>query len=139
MSTKFVLLSGVRPKKYYKLITFHHGIRMTDIQLGVTDTKNISSITDLGKLVGIRQYGRSYDPEIMLQFQDKHNLMYEFEPSFGFREAYVEYEYEDEEFSKKRVQERTLLMKIEIEGNDWALRPENVVATQGLDIRWCQP
>ena len=109
---------------------------MSDIQLGITDTKNICSVKDLGKLIEVRQYGRPYDPEIMLYFQDKHNLMYEFEPSFGFREAYVEYEYEDEEISKKRVQEKTLLMKIEIEGNDWALRPENVVATQGLDIRW---
>jgi hypothetical protein len=39
-----------------------------------------------------------------------------------------------EEKSKERIIKRTEILKGEIEGNDWALRPENVVSTQGLDI-----
>jgi hypothetical protein len=134
MSTSFVLLSGVRPGRYYNLIEFRHGVRMTDIQLGKTDNKNIVSTTKLGKLAEIRQYGRYYDPEIRLCFEREDGHIYEFEPKFGSSEAFVEYEEDSEETSKVRTIERTLSMKIEIEGNDWALRPENVVATQGLEV-----
>ena len=48
--------------------------------------------------------------------------------------SYVEVDMDTEEKSKERIIERIKILKEGIEGNDWALRPENVVATQGLDI-----
>ena len=132
-TTYFKLLSDIRPGKNYKLITFNHGIRMSDIQLGRTDSKNIKDITILGKLLEIRQYGRPYDPDISLCFQMENSDILLFDPSFGSTEAYIEYEFDTEEKSRGRIQERTRALAIEIEGNDWALRPENVVATQGID------
>ena len=134
MTTYFKLLSDIRPGKNYKLITFNHGIRMSDIQHGRTDSKNIKDITVLGKLLEIRQYGRPYDPDISLCFEMETGETLLFDPSFGSSEAYIEYEFDTEEKSRERVQERTRVLALEIEGNDWALRPENVVATQGLDI-----
>jgi hypothetical protein len=135
MSTiEFVLISGLRVGKYYKLITFRNGIRMSDIQLGRTDKKYLDLSETLGKLLEIRQYGRSYDPDIDLVFEMPNGNVLEFVPTFGYSEAYIEYEPETEKLSKERIQERTSILKKEILGNDWALRPENVVATQGLDI-----
>jgi hypothetical protein len=135
MSTiEFVLLSGVRIGKYYKLITFRNGIRMTDIQLGRTDKKNMDLAETLGKLKEIRQYGRPYDPDILLVFEMPNGKTLEFSPTFGYSEAYIEYEPDTEKHSMERTMKRTSILKLEIEGNDWALRPENVVATQGLDI-----
>jgi hypothetical protein len=135
MSTvEFVLLSGVRVGKYYKLITFRNGIRMTEIQLGRTDKKNLDLAETLGKLLEIRQYGRQYDPDILLVFEMPNSNLLEFSPSFGYSEAYIEYEPDTEKQSMERTQKRTSILKIEIEGNDWALRPENVVATQGIDL-----
>ena len=61
MTTRFKLLSDLRTGRNYKLITFNHGVRMTDIQLGCTDSENIKDITALGKLLEIRQYGRPYE------------------------------------------------------------------------------
>ena len=135
MSTvEFVLLSGVRVGKYYKLITFRNGIRMTEIQLGRTDKKNLDLAETLGKLLEIRQYGREYDPDILLVFEMPNGNLLEFSPTFGYSEAYIEYEPDTEKQSMERTQKRTSILKIEIEGNDWALRPENVVATQGIDL-----
>ena len=135
MSTvEFVLLSGVRVGKYYKLITFRNGIRMTEIQLGKTDKKNVDMTETLGRLIEIRQYGRSYDPDIDLVFEMPNGKILEFAPTFGYSEAYIEYEPETEKHSMERTMKRTSILKDEIEGNDWALRPENVVATQGIDI-----
>jgi len=134
MTTRFKLLSEIRPGKSYKLITFNHGIRMADFQLGRTDSKNIKDVTVLGKLLEIRQYGRSYDPDISLCFEMENGDSLLFDPSFGSTEAYIEYEIDTEEKSRQRIQERTRLLSVEIEGNDWALRPENVVGTQGIDI-----
>ena len=131
---EFVLLSGVRPNKYYNLILFNRGIRMTEIQLGMTDKTNIKEILPLGKLVEIIQLGRPYDPDISLRFETESGETLFYDPSFGSTEAYVEYTPEKEEDSMKRIQERTMLLHNEIIGNDWALRPENVVATQGIDL-----
>jgi hypothetical protein len=135
MSTiEFVLLSGVRVGKFYKLITFRNGIRMTEIQLCRTDKKNVDLAETLGKLLEIRQYGRPYDPDILLVFEMPNGNRMEFSPTFGFSEAYIEYEPDTEELSMERTMKRTNILKDEIEGNDWALRPENVVATQGIDL-----
>jgi hypothetical protein len=133
MTTKFVMLSGIRVDHYYNLIKFNQGISIIDIQLGETDSTNIKSQRNLGKLLQIQQYGRPYDPEIILHFQDETVnpfRLFTIDPSFGSIEAYVEYE--TEEMSKARILERTQLLEEEILGNDWALRPENVVLTQGI-------
>jgi hypothetical protein len=140
MSTiEFVLLSGVRVGKHYKLITFRNGICMTEIQLGRTDKKHVELAETLGKLLEIRQYGRPYDPDILLVFEMPNGNNLEFTPTFGYSEAYIEYEPDTEEESIERTMKRTSILKLEIEGNDWALRPENVVATQGIDLRnWAE-
>ena len=131
MTTKFVTLSQLRVGRYYNLIHFNHGIRMTHIMLGETDTTNIKSGRNLGKLIEIEQYGRSYDPDIVLHFETDTGIEF-FDPSFGSTEAYVEYE--PEQMSKARIMMRTRILEEEILGNDWALRPENVVLTQGIDL-----
>ena len=131
MTTKFVTISQLRVGRYYNLIHFNHGIRMTHIMLGETDTTNIKSGRNLGKLIEIEQYGRSYDPDIVLHFETDIGIEF-FDPSFGSTEAYVEYE--PEQMSKARIMMRTRILEEEILGNDWALRPENVVLTQGIDI-----
>jgi len=131
MTTKFVTLSQLRVGRYYNLIHFNHGIRMTHIMLGETDTTNIKSGRNLGKLIEIEQYGRSYDPDIVLHFETDIGIEF-FDPSFGSTEAYVEYE--PEQMSKARIMMRTRILEEEILGNDWALRPENVVLTQGIDL-----
>ena len=131
MTTKFVTLSQLRVGRYYNLIHFNHGIRMTHIMLGETDTTNIKSGRNLGKLIEIEQYGRSYDPDIVLHFETDTGIEF-FDPSFGSTEAYVEYE--PEQMSKARIMMRTRILEEEILGNDWALRPDNVVLTQGIDL-----
>jgi hypothetical protein len=134
MTTEFVLLSGIIPNKYYNLITFKEGIKMRDVMLGQTENKNIRETIKLGKLVEIKEYGRPYDRDVSLYFEAENGETFIYDPSFGSSEAYVEYELDTEEKSIKRIQERTLELKVEILGNDWALRPENVVATQGINI-----
>jgi len=140
MSTvEFVLLSGVSVGKYYKLITFRNGVRMTDIQLGRTDKKYIDVAETLGKLLEIEIYGRPYDPDILLFFEMPNGNRLEFTPTFGYSEAYIEYEPDTETHSMERTMKRTSILKNEIETNDWALRPENVVATQGIDLsNWAE-
>ena len=133
MSIEFVLFSEVQIGKRYRRVQFQRGIRYTEIQRRRTAIENVHEITDLGKLVDIEQYGRSYDPDILFLFQ-KDEKSYRFEPAFGSADAYIEYEEDTDEDSMRRTFERTALYKDEILGNDWALRPENVVATQGIDI-----
>ena len=131
MTTKFVTLSQLRVGRYYNLIHFNNGVRMSHIMLGETETTNIKSGRNLGKLIEIEQYGRSCDPDIVLHFETDTGIEF-FDPSFGSTEAYVEYE--PEQMSKARIMMRTRILEEEILGNDWALRPENVVLTQGIDI-----
>jgi len=140
MSTvEFVLLSGVSVGKYYKLITFRNGVRMTDIQLGRTDKKYLDVAETLGKLLEIEIYGRPYDPDILLIFEMPNGNRLEFTPTFGYSEAYIEYEPDTDTHSMERTMKRTSILKHEIETNDWALRPENVVATQGIDLsNWAE-
>jgi hypothetical protein len=134
MTTRFDLLSDLRVGSYYNLIKFNHGIRMTEFQLRETSRKNIKSCQNLGKLLQIRQYGRPYDPDVILHFEDEKGQEYEIDPTLGSSEAYVEYEPDTEEMSKARIVKRTKILEQEIQGNDWALRPENVVMTQGIDL-----
>ena len=131
MTTQFVTFSQLRVGRYYNLIHFNNGVRMSHIMLGETETTNIKSGRNLGKLIEIEQYGRSYDPDIVLHFETDIGIEF-FDPSFGSTEAYVEYE--PEQMSKARIMMRTRILEEEILGNDWALRPENVVLTQGIDI-----
>lgn len=133
MSIEFVLFSELQIGKRYRRVQFQRGIRYSDIQRRQTAIENIHEIMDLGKLIDIEQYGRSYDPDILLLFQ-KDEMTYRFEPAFGSIDAYIEYEEDIEEDSMRRTFERTAIYKDEIIGNDWALRPENVVATQGIDL-----
>jgi hypothetical protein len=134
MTTELFLLSDLKIGKYYKLITYRHGIRMTEITLRQISNDHIKAAETLGQLVEIRQVGRPYDPDIMLYFKQADGTKIGFEPSFGLSEAYVEYEPDTEEYSRIRTQNRVRLLSQEIRSNDWALRPENVVATQGIDI-----
>jgi hypothetical protein len=134
MTTRVVLLSDLRENKYYNVITFGQGIRMKDIMLGKINNKYIKSTVKLGKLIKIQQYGRLYDPDINLIFMKEDGSVINFTPPFGSIEGYSEYEYDTEDMSKTRILERTSILKYDILGNDWALRPENVVATQGIDI-----
>ena len=135
MSTvKFILLSDLRNGRYYSVIKFYNGIRMRDIQIGETQKSYISENLPLGKLLEIRQYGRTYDPDIQLYFERENGDKFDFYHTFGSMEAYVEYFPDTEEKSMERIQTRTRLLQVEIEGNDWALRPDNVVATQGIDV-----
>ena len=139
MTTRFDLLSDLRVGNYYSLIKFNYGIRMTEIQLRETSKTNIKSCQNLGKLLKIRQYGRPYDPDVILHFEDEKGQEYEIDPTLGSSEAYVEYEPETEEMSQARIVERTKILEQEIQSNDWALRPENVVLTQGIDLsRWAE-
>jgi len=131
MTTQFVTLSQLRVGRYYNLIHFNHGIRMSHIMLGETDTANIKSGMNLGKLLQIEQCGQPYDPDVVLHFETDSGIEF-FDPSFGSTEAYVEYE--PEQMSKARIMMRTRILEQEIQGNDWALRPENVVLTQGIDL-----
>jgi len=133
MSIDFVLFSELQIGKNYRSVRFQHGIRYLDIQRRNTAMENVHEITNLGKLIDIEQYGLSHDPDILLLFQ-KNETTYRFEPVFGSIEAYIEYEEDTEEDSMRRTFERTAICKDEILGNDWALRPENVVATQGIDL-----
>ena len=134
MTTEILFVYELEIGKYYKLITFRQGILMSEIQSRRIKTQNIYQSEALGKLIEIQQYGRPYDPDVLLIFQQNNGNRIEYEPRFGSTEAYFEYDPDAEESSKKRIQERTRLLELEIQGNDWALRPENVVATQGLDI-----
>lgn len=131
MTTKFCLFSDLRIGHYYNLIHFNHGIRMSHIMVGETETANIKSGRNLGKLLQIEQCGQSYDPDVVLHFETDSGIEF-FDPSFGSTEAYVEYE--PEQMSKARIMMRTRILEQEIVGNDWALRPENVVLTQGIDL-----
>ena len=48
--------------------------------------------------------------------------------------SYIEVDMDCEEKSKERIIKRTQILKEGIRGNDWALRPENVVTTQGIEL-----
>ena len=138
MSVEFKLFSCLRVGRNYKRITFRLGVRASDIQLRTIERKFIKSEEVLGEFVEMKMYGRPYDPDVCLLFRHPDSgKVYEFEPSFGSSEGFIEYDPEEE--SMQRIQERTKIMEIEIQGNDWALRPENVVATQGLDVSHFAP
>jgi len=88
----------------------------------------------LGKLVYISIGGRLYDREMYMRFINEEGVEYYFDPPYQSSYGYIQYSDEKEEDIKKRIQERTRILQDDILGNDWALRPENVVATQGIDL-----
>ena len=133
MSIEFVSFSGVKVGKHYNRITFKNGVRMTDIQLGKIHKNQIHKRETMGLLVDIALHGRSYDPDPTFHFKHPDNYMISYDPPFTMTEAYEEYEPDTEEKSKQRILERTSQLRWEIIGNDWALRPENVLATQSID------
>lgn len=128
------LFNQITIGKYYKLVKFNYGIRMSDINNGIINNNNIKETKILGKLVDKVTYGRPYDLDVTFHFQGTDGKILKYDPTFGMTEAYIEYENDTEEKSKQRIHERTAELKLEIIGNDWALRPENVVATQCIDI-----
>jgi hypothetical protein len=132
----FVFASGVHLDRYYKMVEFYHLLRASDIATGKMSYRNIVREEKLGKLIQIRQYGHAYDPDVLFLFETEDGDLFEHDPPIQSTFGYVEYDPEEESasMSRDRVIERTLLLKVEIEGNDWALRPENVVATQGIDL-----
>ena len=136
MTTKFMLFNEIVKEKYYKLIKFTQGVRISDIEIGKIDDKRIKEIKTLGKLIDILTYGRPYDLDVLFYFEQENGMKVEYDPAFGMTEAFVEYEPDTEEKSKQRIQERSDKLKFEIISNNWALRPENVVATQGIDLSY---
>lgn len=134
MTTEISLFSDLKIGKSYKLLSFHNGVFVTDLLRRQVNTRDIRVRKNLGKLLEIKTYGRPYDPDVVHFFENEDGKREEFEHNFGLKEAYLEYEPDTEELSRKRIQERVSELAQEIQGNDWALRPENVVATQGIDI-----
>jgi hypothetical protein len=131
---KFVSFNEIVKGKYYKLIKFTQGVRISEIEIGKIDDKRITEVKNLGKLINILTYGRPYDLDVLFYFEQENGNKIEYEPAFGMQEAFIEYEPDTEEKSKQRIQERVNELKLEIISNDWALRPENVIATQGIDL-----
>jgi len=120
MTTRAIHLSNLEVGKYYNLVSIDHN-------------KKIKYIKTMGKLVNINLYGRSYDPDVEFTFYNE--KIYKYEPSFNSSFAYTEYPGEEtEDQVRARIQERTNILYNEIVSNDWALRPENVVATQGINV-----
>ena len=132
----FVFASGVKLDRYYKMVEFYPLLRASELLTGKMSYRNIVREERLGKLIQIRVYGTAYDPDILFLFEAEDGGLFEYDPPLQSKYGYVEYdpEEESETTSRDRVIDRTLLLKVDIEGNDWALRPENVVATQGIDI-----
>lgn len=98
-------------------------------------SKEISSYTFLGRFARVQTYGRTYYPYIDFFFVDTSgNEMNENCYPLQFGEPYFLEVEEPNIVSKKRTISRTLIMKDEITTNHYAFSPENVVATQGIDI-----
>ena len=137
MTTHYLFTSDLRIGGYYNVVKLRYGVRISDIiATGSVKNANILSLKPLGKLIEIRQIGRPYDPDIKLLFEkDGRHLEIIPELSSGFSE----YEPDTEEMSIQRTLERTRILRDEIRGNDWALRPENVLFTQDIDLNgWAE-
>jgi len=120
--------------RYYKLIRIKSAYTVKNFPFGKIKKQYIESEVDMGQVLDIKSYGRPYDPDVCFIYHEVDGEKKAFYPTFSSSEIYVEYNPYSEEKSKMRVQKRTSILKEEILGNDWALRPENVVATQGIDI-----
>lgn len=122
MSTNILEMSQVKAGRHYHLVFQEYD-------------ESIRYIEKLGLLITVTVSGRTYDPDVIMNFKNERGELYTFEPPFSSSYGYVEYVAEEkEEDVKKRTQERTRILEAEIVGNDWALRPENVVDTQGIDL-----
>jgi hypothetical protein len=120
MTTRAIHLSNLEEGKYYNLVSLDHN-------------KKIKFIKTLGKLLNINLFGRSFDPDVEFTFYNE--KVYKYQPSFNSILAYTEYFAEEtDDQIRHRIQERNRAIHDEIVSNDWALRPENVVATQGINI-----
>ena len=122
MSNDMLEMSEVKAGRYYYLVFQEYD-------------ESIRYIEKLGVLISVTLSGRPYDPDVIMNFKNENGEIYTFDPPFSSSYGYIEYVGEErEEDIKKRVQARTRVLRDEIVGNDWALRPENVVATQGIDL-----
>ena len=122
MTTRAIHFSNLKVGKYYNLVSIGHN-------------KKIKYIKTMGKLINVCQYGRSYDPDVDFIFHNEQGEMYRYQPNYNSTFAYTEYPGEEtDDQIRNRIQERTNILHNEIIGNDWALRPENVVATQGINV-----
>ena len=138
MSTKITLLSDLCVGRFYKIIHFCNGINFNAIHSGRIDNSDLDKLdkNTLGKLLEIQlqvndHYAR---PSVILYFENYDGSRLEYEPLFGYSEAYIEYEPQHEEISRKRIQNRTRILKDGIVDNDWALHPNNVLYTQDIDV-----
>lgn len=122
MSTNVLEMSEVKAGRYYYLVFQEYD-------------ESIRYIEKLGVLISVTLSGRPYDPDVIMNFKNENGEIYIFDPPFSSSYGYIEYVGEErEEDIKKRIQKRTQILRDGIVGNDWALRPENVVATQGIDL-----
>lgn len=138
MSTKLVPLPDLCIGRFYKIIHFRNGINFNAINTGIIDNSDLDKLdkNTLGKLLEIKlqlndHYAR---PSVILYFENYDGSRLEYEPIFGYSEAYIEYEPQHEQISRERIQNRTRILKNEIVDNDWALHPDNVLYTQDIDV-----
>jgi len=128
----FVRFSEVKVGKYYNVLRITTEVSTKHFLSNSINKEDAEFIINLGEILDIKLYGRSYDPDVCFIYYNIDGIEQAFYPTFSSSEIYEECE--PEEKSRIRVHERTSILKEGILGNDWALRPENVVATQGIDI-----
>lgn len=92
MTIEFVLLSGVRIGKYYKIEKFYEDVHYFDLMMGVMDENKIHETKTFGKLLEIRQHGRQSVSDVLLIFEDATGNKIEYKPLFGCVEEFVEFE-----------------------------------------------
>ena len=136
MSTvRLFTLSELTPGRYYEFIQLRSNLSIHPGHTRIVSDEQILMKIKLGKLLKIDIYGRPYDPEVLLHFEHESGTRSKFEPMFVNLEHYAEYEPPDnEEDSKQRIQERTRARPSHWRVYRISRRPENVVATQGIDI-----
>jgi hypothetical protein len=128
----FLRFSDVKIGRYYNVLRIKTEVSLKHFLSNSINKEDAEFIINLGVILDIKLYGKSYDPDVCFIYHDVDGVKQAFYPTFSSSEIYEEYE--PEEKSKIRVQKRTSILKEEILGNDWALRPQNVVSTQGIDI-----
>jgi hypothetical protein len=102
MSILLLQLSQLKPGKYYNFIQLHPNVHISyGISKKFVSNEQIALQIKLGKLLKIDVYGRPYDPEVTLKFEDENGKNYRFEPMILSLEHYSEYEPDTEEHSKK--------------------------------------
>lgn len=81
---KILEMNELVPGKYYNLIFQEF------------DGK-IKFVEKLGRFISMSLYGRSYDPDVIMTFQNETGKEYTFEPPFESSYGYIEYIGEEKE------------------------------------------